>query len=139
MKKTKRKKLVRAARVRTDDKSFLIIVGGGFLLVVFILFLFGNKPFMSFSQQAAGKIMGKNVVVIKDYSFEPETMTITRGDSITWTNQDNVAHTVAATNNSFSTGSIYQGGQGSFTFSKPGEYTYYSTTYPNVRGKVIVE
>jgi plastocyanin len=125
----------------TDDKSFLIIVAGGFLVVMFALFFVGDRSFKNFVHRPMTGMqqMGSHTVVIKDYATDPATLYIKSGESVSWANQDEVTHTISATNNSFTTGPIYQGGQGSFTFAKPGVYQYYSTSYPNVRGVVYVE
>ena len=111
------------------------------MIVLFALFFLGGNRFGSLPHMPmmGGHMVGKNVVVIRDYTFVPASISVRKGETVYWTNQDKVAHNVSATNSSFTTGEIFEGGKGSFTFQNPGVYTYYSTTYPNVRGTVIVE
>lgn len=124
-----------------DDKSFLIIVAGGFLIVAFALFFFSKNPGKVFKvvQQKSDAAAVKQVVVIRDYAFVPPAITVAKGDTVYWNNQDKVTHAVAGTDDSFSAGTIFEGGEGSYTFTEPGTYEYYSTKYPTVKGTVIVE
>lgn len=142
MKKKQRKHTSARQPIRVvDDKSFLIIVAGGFLIVAFALFFFTDHPGKLFRvvRSESSIPVTKQIVVIRDYAFLPSTITVSKGDTVYWSNQDKVAHTIAGTEDSFSAGSIFEGGEGSYTFSEPGTYTYYSTKYPNVKGTVIVE
>ena len=75
-------------------------------------------------------------VVIENFAFKEETIKIKVGDTVRWTNKDNVAHT--ATGDDFDTGSIRQGESKETTFTKAGSYDYICTPHPNMVGKVIV-
>jgi plastocyanin len=66
-------------------------------------------------------------------AFQPQAITVTAGETVTWTNPDSVAHTVTsgtadALTNLFDSGSIAAGRSFSFTFTDPGTYQYYSTS-----------
>ncbi len=80
-------------------------------------------------------------VEIKDYAFNPATITVKVGTKVTWTNQDSMRHDVVATNPSSDAPSSELFGRGesySFTFNKTGTYDYYCTPHPYMKGKVIV-
>jgi len=78
-------------------------------------------------------------VTISGYAFSPATIRVKVGGTVTWTNQDPVAHTVTADGGSFDTKLISQGKSASVTFDKAGTYPYHCTPHPNMKGTVIVE
>jgi plastocyanin len=75
---------------------------------------------------------------IESYGYEPEPIRIGVGGTVTWTNADVVPHSATADNDTFSSGLLLQGQTFSFTFSQPGEYSYYCTRHGGMRGLVIV-
>lgn len=78
-------------------------------------------------------------VVIQNFAFSPATVTIAPGTTVTWTNKDSVAHTVSSDDNAWpDSGSVNTGHTFSFTFSKPGTYTYHCAIHPNMVARVIV-
>ena len=78
-------------------------------------------------------------VNIFNYKFDPETVTVPVGTTVTWTNKDEIPHTVASSDKSFQGSSgLDTGDSYSYTFSKPGTYSYYCTLHPFMKGKVVV-
>lgn len=74
--------------------------------------------------------------------YSPATITVVVGvnNTVVWTNNDSVFHTVTATDGSFNSGTIYSGQTWSHTFSHPGTYSYYFCQYhPWMKGTVIVK
>jgi predicted lipoprotein with Yx(FWY)xxD motif/plastocyanin len=86
------------------------------------------------SATAAGKTVN---VAIKDFSFG-EPLTVPVGTTVVWKNEDSAAHTVTASDKSFDSGSINQGGTFSFTFTKAGTFDYTCQFHPNMKGTVTV-
>jgi len=78
-------------------------------------------------------------VMISGYAYRPATVRVKVGGTVTWTNQDQVAHTATADGGSFDTKLISQGKSASVTFDKAGTYPYHCTPHPNMKGTVIVE
>ena len=81
-------------------------------------------------------------VTISNYAFSPATVKVKVGDTVTWTNQDDVGHTVTADNTSSDaplSDLLSKGQSYSFTFKKAGTYTYYCQPHPYMKGTVIVE
>jgi amicyanin len=86
---------------------------------------------------AVAAAQDKNTVLIQDYQFQPAEVTIQKGETITWTNQDNVRHT--ATGNSFDSGLLSKGQSFQQTFNEAGTYDYICTPHPKMMGKIIVQ
>jgi len=77
---------------------------------------------------------------ITSYKFDPGVITVAVGTTVTWTNDDDVPHTVTSTDKHFkSSGALDKGDSYSFTFTAPGTYPYYCTVHPFMTGKVIVQ
>jgi len=78
-------------------------------------------------------------VKIFNYKFDPETVTVAPGTTVTWTNKDEIPHTLASTDKSFQgSGGLDTGDSYSYTFTKPGTYSYYCTLHPFMKGQVVV-
>lgn len=81
---------------------------------------------------------GTNEVFIQGMAFNPASITITAGTTITWTNKDAVGHTVTSNTNLFNSGTLQTGGTFSFTFAKAGTYSYYCSVHPSMVASVTV-
>jgi plastocyanin len=85
---------------------------------------------------------GGNTIAIKNFAFSPSTMTVTRGATVTWTNDDSAPHTVvsdAGSPVSFTSPSLATGTSWPFTFAQAGTYTYHCSIHPSMKGTVIVQ
>jgi plastocyanin len=80
-----------------------------------------------------------NTIDIQNLLFQPSTLTVTTGTTVTWYNQDNVQHTVTSDNAGlFDSGAIKPGKAFSFTFNTPGSYNYHCNIHPSMHGVVVV-
>jgi nitrite reductase (NO-forming) len=72
--------------------------------------------------------------------YSPTTITVTIGvnNTVTWVNNDDVPHTVTATDGSFNSGNLNAGQSWTHTFTTPGTYTYYCSYHSWMKGTVIV-
>ncbi|HEY3644448.1 MAG TPA: cupredoxin family copper-binding protein [Gammaproteobacteria bacterium] len=78
-------------------------------------------------------------VSIFNYKFDSETVTIKAGTTVTWTNKDEIPHTVASTDKTFKgSAGLDTGDSYSYTFDKPGTYKYYCTLHPFMTGTIVV-
>ena len=77
-------------------------------------------------------------VDIADFTFGPNSVTITAGGTVTWTNSDSAPHTATGDGGSFDTGTIDPGGSQSITFDTPGTYTYFCAIHPDMTATVVV-
>jgi plastocyanin len=62
---------------------------------------------------------------MKNFVFAPTEIHIARGQSVTWTNNDFVAHTVTADDHAFDSGYVSLGGTFTQQFDTPGTYQYF--------------
>jgi amicyanin len=81
---------------------------------------------------------GGTAVSISDFKFNPATLTVPVGTTVTWTNQDEEPHTLAAKDGSFHSPGIDTHGTYSFTFTTPGSYDYICSIHPFMTGTVVV-
>jgi len=79
-------------------------------------------------------------VSMKDIKFNPSTVTIKAGGTVTWTNDDSVGHDVTADDfDSGSAGGIEPGATFQHKFAKAGSYAYVCTVHPGMKGTVKVK
>lgn len=81
---------------------------------------------------------GQMNVDITDFSFQPATISVPVGTTVTWTNQDSVDHTVTSQDGLFDSGIVGEGESFSYTFMEPGNYAYFCSIHPSMRGMVTV-
>ena len=77
-------------------------------------------------------------VQIADMAFQPGNLTVTVGDTVTWTNADGRPHTVTADGGAFASGNVDEGGSFSFTFTEPGTYSYHCDYHSEMRATIVV-
>lgn len=82
---------------------------------------------------------GAAAVTIRDFEFEPDTVTIRAGGTVTWMNEGPSTHTVSADDGSFESGDLARGATFSYTFEQPGTYSYHCKPHPFMRARVVVE
>lgn len=93
-----------------------------------------------------GGATGAQSVTIRDFSFQPTSLTVRVGSTVTWTNKDSTGHTVTADDGSFKsntirTGTTYDMTGTSFkqTFVKPGTYSYHCSIHTSMKGTITVQ
>ena len=110
-----------------------------------------------------GADAGTPVVTMQGHTFQPDSMTMQAGETVTWTNDTDEAHTVTAVEDSLPTGAGYfssgraadedaangdiageliqPGDSFEWTFEKPGTYRYYCIPHKadGMLGSVVVE
>lgn len=79
-----------------------------------------------------------DAVAIRNFAFAPAMMTVPVGTTITWTNDDQDAHTVSATGGAFKSAALNNGDTFRFTFNKPGRYDYICSIHPFMTATVVV-
>lgn len=77
-------------------------------------------------------------VTIRDFAFSPKSVTIDVGDTVTWTNEDDVKHSATAEDGSFDTGTFGNGQSRSHTFNTAGTFQYICTPHPFMKGTINV-
>jgi plastocyanin len=89
----------------------------------------GSKP--ARAQTSSVQIVG--------FAFQPATMTIPVGATVTWTNQDAVQHTSTSDTGLWNSGPLDQGKSFSFTFTQPGTYAYHCAIHPYMTASITVQ
>ena len=135
--------------IRQTGPNFLIIS------VLLIAFAFLAYPVLSGYSSPAGNqtaTYGNEVVIAPGSSsptnakfFEPPTLNVPVGTTVTWKNSDSTLHTVTSGSNESGTGTIFDssyvaaGKTFQHTFSGAGTFDYYCTLHPFMKGKIVVE
>ena len=79
-----------------------------------------------------------SAVSIQNMSFSPTEITIAKGTTVTWTNNDSVAHTVTGNATGPASSTIQPGGTYQFTFDSAGTFPYHCSIHPSMTGTVQV-
>lgn len=87
----------------------------------------------------AGTTPAGTAVQIKDDAFSPQTLTVVAGQTVAFTNNDDDAHTVTATDGSFDSKGLDTNGVWRHAFAKPGVYAYFCELHPFMKGTIVVK
>jgi len=90
---------------------------------------FGTEPALNTDENAVNLI---------DYAFQTETITVTTGSEVTWSNNDVVIHNVLSPDMLFNSGALRQQSSFSHVFEEAGVYDYICAIHPAMRGTVVV-
>jgi len=96
--------------------------------------------FASEMKDADGSSSRQNRIEIKDFAFNPQTITVKSGEKITWINRDEEPHTIVSVEKQFKKSSALDTDQEfTITMGPPGTYTYYCSVHPKMTGTIVVE
>jgi plastocyanin len=91
------------------------------------------------TEEAAAAPAGAQIAVsIANFAYDPTPVNVAVGDTVTWTNNDTVPHTVTANDGSFQSGTMQPGATFSFTFTGAGTFDYHCEFHANMSGQVVV-
>jgi amicyanin len=96
----------------------------------------GSRSLAASAEQAQASSVE---VKIDNFSFGPATLTMAVGTTVTWTNRDDIPHTVVSEDKAFKSKVLDTDEKFSFTFTKPGTYPYFCSIHPKMTGKVVVQ
>lgn len=79
-------------------------------------------------------------IEINGYAFQPQTVQVKAGGTVTWQNREapGVEHTATAQNGAFDTSGIPDGQSKTIRLTKPGTYVYHCEFHPFMQGKLVV-
>ena len=77
-------------------------------------------------------------VTIDNFTFTPAEVTVKAGDTVTWTNNDDIPHTVVSAGK-YRSKTLDTDDSFSFTFAASGDYKYFCSLHPHMTGLVKVE
>jgi plastocyanin len=90
------------------------------------------------ANKAAGGGEGATKAEMRTMTFAPKRLEIVGGTSVTWTNNDQLVHTITADDGSWDSGPIEPGKSWTHTFAQPGDYAYHCTPHPFMKAVVSV-
>jgi plastocyanin len=77
-------------------------------------------------------------VTIDNFTFSPAEVKVKVGDTVTWSNHDDIPHTVVSAGK-FRSKAMDTDNTFSFTFTAAGEYKYFCSLHPHMTGTIKVE
>ena len=78
-------------------------------------------------------------VAIGNFTFKSPQLTVKPGTTVTWTNADDIPHTVVSKDGAFKSKVLDTGDHFSFTFAKAGQFGYFCSLHPHMTGTIIVK
>ena len=111
-------------------------VAGLAMPVMIAMLLLAGSPSVTASDQPSA---ANAEVKIDNFSFGPQELTVAAGTTVTWTNRDDIPHTVVSTDGVFKSKVRDTDEKFSYTFTKAGTYPYYCSVHPKMTGKVVVQ
>jgi plastocyanin len=83
-------------------------------------------------------VTGVTQVAMANFAFAPANIQVRTGTTVTWTNDDQVSHTVTFRNGGVDSSILRTGQSFRYTFTTPGSYDYYCSIHPYMVGRVTV-
>ena len=80
-----------------------------------------------------------NEVVIDNFTFGPQDLTVAAGTTVKWVNHDDIPHSVVDGNKAFRSKALDTDDSFSFTFASAGTFDYFCGLHPHMQGKIIVK
>jgi plastocyanin len=82
----------------------------------------------------------QNRIEIKDFAFNPQTLTVKSGEKVTWINRDEEPHTIVSVGKQFKKSTALDTDQEfTITVGAPGTYDYFCSVHPKMTGAIVVE
>jgi plastocyanin len=114
------------------------ILGMTVILAIALILVAGTRKVQAAGP--GGPPPGGIEVKIDNFSFGPMTMTVAAGTTVTWTNEDDVPHTVVSDDTkTFKSKALDTGEHFSYTFTKPGKYHYFCSVHPKMVAEIDVQ
>jgi plastocyanin len=105
------------------------------MIVAMLLLIAGSSRVTASDQPSAANVGGK----IDNFVFGPQAITVPVGTTVTWTNSDDIPHTAVSTDGVFKSKVMDTDEKFSYTFTKPGTYSYYCSVHPKMTGQIVVK
>lgn len=109
--------------------AILLLGAGGYFI-----FMGGNEKPSPQNQQPS---VTESEIIIQNFAFGPETLTIQKGTTVVWVNNDSAPHSIKS--DAFNSEIINKGGSFRFKFDNAGTYNYACGIHQSMRGEIIVQ
>ena len=93
---------------------------------------------ISFSLGSAPAHADNTNITIDNFTFAPAALTVKVGTTVTWTNHDDIPHTIVSAGK-FRSKTLDTDNSFSFTFTAAGDYKYFCSLHPHMTGTIKVE
>jgi len=115
------------------NQKIVLAIIAVLIIIVGIVYYYGEY---NYGASTPG-LLGPNQVLIKGFAFNPAVLNVKVGDTVTWTNNDSVAHTISG--NDFKSNNLASGQSYSFTFTSAGTFDYICSIHPYMKGAIVVK
>lgn len=95
-----------------------------------------TTPAESSGEEGGGDVVN---IMMKDIQFDPQSVTVSVGQTVRWTNEDDVQHDADAVNGEFESDLYGKGGTQEWKPEEPGTVEYVCSVHPNMQGTITVE
>ena len=119
----------------TRPLSLNAAIRNGLAVVIIAAFYF-SYPSVGITAPTKGAVY---TVIIEGMKFVPETVTVSEGDTVRWINRDPFPHTVTAVGGRFDSHEIRATKSWEFAPKKNGEFGYFCTLHPTMKGMLVVK
>jgi plastocyanin len=106
------------------------------VMIAIALLLVGSPSVAANSQQPSSLTVE---VKIDNFSFGTEALTVAPGTTVTWTNRDDIPHTVVSSDGVLKSKVLDTDEKFSYTFAKAGTFLYFCSIHPKMTGKIVVQ
>ena len=100
---------------------------------------FGARPATTFGASPDDKSASEVAVKIDNFNFSPATITVPAGTTVRWTNRDDIPHGVVSEDKAFKSKVLDTDEQFTYTFTKPGTYSYFCSVHPKMTARIVVQ
>ena len=125
------------------NKSIIIGIVLVLALAAIYFLIYGNPYSNNYSNRStnnnstAQSNTGANTVSILNFAFNPSTLTVSKGTTVTWTNEDSAEHEIKS--DTFGSSLLSKGATFSHTFDQTGTFNYSCAIHTTMQGKIIVQ
>ena len=105
------------------------------LMAVSMVMLGGMEVYMP----SVAETSDPTKIVVKDFMFMPNSLTVKAGSTVTWANMDDEPHTVVSNTGLFRSAAMDTNESFSFKFDQPGTYHFTCSIHPRMVGTIVVQ
>jgi plastocyanin len=93
---------------------------------------------LSLVASGGGALADDATIKIANFTFDPPTLTVKAGTTVTWVNADDIPHLVSEKDGKFRSSALDTDDKFSQTFSTAGTVEYFCIIHPKMTGKIVV-
>lgn len=107
-------------------------------IAVMLVAIVAGKQTIKAAVPAAPPAAGTEVK-IDNFTFKPAILTVAVGTEVTWINRDDIPHTVVTDDKTIKSKVLDTDEKFTYTFTKPGTYSYFCSIHPKMKGTIVVQ